>query len=1496
MYRVMILLLAILFVIGGFSNVFGICGDAASNDSSTNIIDITYLVYYIFKDGSAPATLSDGNVDNTCRINVADVVYLHEYLFEGGPAPSCTDTSACSYSTQVGYGIRIGSPPYDVYPGGDSIAVPIYITNASELYGISVGFHYESDDIEVTSVNTAGSVLPNGLFSEVLFRPTDNDVLIGWSYYYFVGSVLEAQSDGLLTTLNVKILAGGTDQTIPLDSAFVSPGGDFMFVTAAGSSIRPELEYPTISEYSDVTFTDIAVSAGVDMPTNEDYVQFVDYNGDNLLDIYQHGTLLRNNGDSTFSDVTSSSGIDAPDYTSGAWADYDNDGYIDAAISKNGETNCIRLYHNDGDGTFTNVTSSAQINMPGLEVNWVDYNNDGFVDLFSSNAPGGVSDGVLSLWKNNGDGTFSDMTTTAGLDSSIDVSASSFFDHNNDSYQDLVVSAFHNTSRIFENNGDGTFTDKTGDYGLGEIRTQGITFGDFNFDGWLDYFVGIYSDTYSRMYRNDAGSGYTDVTSDFNVIGPTGDVIRVVNFADFNNDSYLDIYESNYNSGDPSILFLYDFGIDEFYRAEDSAGVANTSNRKASHAIGDFDNDGDLDILAEGQPGDANRLYSNNLYPDNSTQHWIGFRLSGTISNRSAIGARVMVYCDSVQMREINTGGGWSQNQLWPHFGIGEKTTIDSVRILWPSGEVDRLFNPAIDQYHAVTEGTYAHTAWHVATTGSDLTGDGSEGNPYETIEHAIDQSADGDTVLVHEGTYIERLSINKDILVTSEYILTGQLTSVQNTVIDGNQEYDALITLREGAEFNELRGFTITGCLADTFDIPDIIEELYPITAYPNSKITRNIITNNRTKTNGVLAIFACGTEIAPVYIDSNIIYGNEQYDVTDDMCFCPVIEFGDPGECYGRISNNIIYNNTTKFGGAINSPSGYPEITHNTIVANVFDETGCDLGGIPVGAITTGWLDEAGKTMTIRNNIIAGNNNLYGICIQDAAPLATLDIDCNDIYDNELGAYCSPFGGDNDVFADPNFCDTANGDYHIRYGSPCAPVNNACGELIGALNYGGAVVVGNLDNDGRGSFRWAIDSVNTNAGCDTILFTMEGAVALTSSLPTVTDNETVILGNSAPGGDGSVVLNGSGFGKTLNSGIVLASSGNSIEGLTIAGFAGNGIEVTGAGSVNNTITNNLIYDNGGLGIDLNDDGVTLNDAGDVDTGPNDLLNFPEFDSAYITPDTTFMLYGRAPANAIIELYAAHPGGDSLKPEDGSGYGEAWQYVGCDTADGTGDFIYEVGTDIPQFSEITATATDVTGNTSEFAENIELTPAPLIIVGYSPINLQIFDPVGDSIGKTPDGTDFQSIDPASYTEITNDSVHIDYPLPGDYEIIVVPENGAPPDAVYSIGIRLDGSLQCIVIEDAEVPADGQADTLGYEVMECYHYLNGDATRDDALNLLDILHLIEYIYGSPPGPVPYPAGSGDANCDLALNLLDILYLIDHLYGNPLGPPPCDLTQ
>ncbi len=424
------------------------------------------------------------------------------------------------------------------------------------------------------------------------------------------------------------------------------------------------------------------------------------------------------------------------------------------------------------------------------------------------------------------------------------------------------------------------------------------------------------------------------------------------------------------------------------------------------------------------------------------------------------------------------------------------------------------------------------------------------------------------------------------------------------------------------------------------------------------------------------------------------------------------------------------------------------------------------------------------------------------------------------------------------------------------------------------------------NTAASGIGSLAWAINIANTHPGPDTITFDISGTLALLGELPALTDSFTLIYGSTAPGGAHTFIIDGSGL--SIGNGLTIQNSNNLIEGLTIKGFPNCGIAVTGTTSVRNTISNNLIYGNGGLAIDLGADGVTLNDPGDLDIGPNNLLNYPEIDSIFMDPDSTFTVYGRASDSSRVEFFVAHPANDDSRPPDPSGHGEAYSYIGRNTCDNTGNFVFTVPKTAGQFSLITATATDVSGNTSEFGENVTLTPGPFIIVGYSPINLWVTDPNGYYIGKDANGNLSQTLFPATYEENPHDSINIPHPITGKYTIVVIAELGAPSGSVYSVGIRIDGSNECMENRNQPIPDPGTTDTSGYQVEEGYHYINGDASRNGAVNILDVTYIIMYLYKH--GPAPDPLLAGDANCNGLVNILDITFLINFLYRH--GPNPC----
>ena len=446
-----------------------------------------------------------------------------------------------------------------------------------------------------------------------------------------------------------------------------------------------------------------------------------------------------------------------------------------------------------------------------------------------------------------------------------------------------------------------------------------------------------------------------------------------------------------------------------------------------------------------------------------------------------------------------------------------------------------------------------------------------------------------------------------------------------------------------------------------------------------------------------------------------------------------------------------------------------------------------------------------------------------------------------------------------------------------------------NGAGDVCDGLIY-----VYNSDDSGPGSLRWALDIANSNPGRDTIYFDVSDTIIPTTSLPAVTDDSLLLDASTAPGGIHSVILDGSLVASS--DGLTIQSSSNIIKGLTITGFPGNGISVEGPTSTRNTLTNNRIFNNDGLAIDLGNDGVTTNDAGDGDSGPNDLLNFPEIDSVKSEMNMTYGVYGKAEPDSWVEIYQAHPASDALRPADPSGYGEASEYVGNVQASASGEFVFVVGPSVAPFSIMSCTATDLDGNTSELSENFRLLPKPLVIMAYgfmppmkwddrenlNVFNLRIEDPDGLWIYDTLN----IEIAGATYTNTPFDSIHIPNPVLGNYLIEITPEGGSPTGAMYAIIIRIDGTLQ-VVIDMGSIPQVGQTASATYTYAEGWDFINGDANADQDVNVGDAVFIINYVFNG--GPAPQPLLSGHANCSGDVNVGDAVYLINYIFKGGLAP-------
>ncbi|MEW5924103.1 MAG: FG-GAP-like repeat-containing protein [Candidatus Zixiibacteriota bacterium] len=449
----------------------------------------------------------------------------------------------------------------------------------------------------------------------------------------------------------------------------------------------------------------------------------------------------------------------------------------------------------------------------------------------------------------------------------------------------------------------------------------------------------------------------------------------------------------------------------------------------------------------------------------------------------------------------------------------------------------------------------------------------------------------------------------------------------------------------------------------------------------------------------------------------------------------------------------------------------------------------------------------------------------------------------------------------------------------------------------LFNQTIYNNVLMVTNPEDSGVGSLRRALDSANITPGIDSIEFIFHGTIMPLTPLPAINGTGPVLLQGSAFNGyPGNVTIDGSSL--TTGNGLEIHSSNNLVEGLIIKNFPENGIAVIGETARFNTIVSNRIYLNGLLGIDLGNDGVTVNDSGDSDSGPNDLLNYPVVDSLIKINDTTFIVYGQAEPDGDVTMYLVNSYIDTLALPDPSGHGEGSLILAEAEADLDGHWVISyagvLNWDMFKINYLTFLVTDTLGNTSEFSENIALANS-LQIIAHSPVNLWVTDPNGDFIGRDEFGNLYKTISDAEYPEAgpeENDVITIPGSVIGEYLIEVLAESGAAIDAKYAVGVRIKFSPECMLVVNAGIPEPGEKDSLYYNTVEGWHYLNGDADGSWTINLLDVTFLINYLYKG--GPSPEPLNSGDANCNLTVNILDVTYLINYLYKS--GSAPCALSQ
>ena len=490
------------------------------------------------------------------------------------------------------------------------------------------------------------------------------------------------------------------------------------------------------SVQSPVRFENIGASSGTDKMDIGRGSGWADYDGDGDLDVFAVGVnsphaLFRHKGDGTFTNVTVSAGLSN---SLGGWsalfADYDNDGDPDLYVTRNGWAGYVpnTLYRNNGDGTFMDVTQEAGTGDPSdsFTAAWADYDRDGFLDLYVANGVSSRHGSLNSLFHNNGDGTFTDVAISAGVFDGRHSIGCAWGDADNDGYPDLYVVNYGDDNGYYHNNGDGTFSDWTAKAGVAAPQYGFVTFFfDYDHDGDLDIFVSSWAsqmvdvirfymtgkpqgESRQKLFRNKGDGTFEDVTAQVGLEGTYG--AMGANFGDIDNNGYPEIYLGTggppLERYEPNVLFLNQ-GNGRFVDVTASSRTGDTCKGHGQTFV-DFDADGDLDIYSPcggAWPGDQqpNSFFRN----PGSPNHWLVVRARGVKSNRDAIGARVTLTVNgSRQVAEVTSGGGFgSTNSLELEFGLGKVTTVETLHIRWPSGQEQEFSDIATDQFLTLTEG-----------------------------------------------------------------------------------------------------------------------------------------------------------------------------------------------------------------------------------------------------------------------------------------------------------------------------------------------------------------------------------------------------------------------------------------------------------------------------------------------------------------------------------------------------------------------------------------------------------------------------------------------------------------------------------------------------------------------------------------------------------------------------------------------------------------------
>ncbi len=519
-----------------------------------------------------------------------------------------------------------------------------------------------------------------------------------------------------------------------------------------------------------------------------DFLQ-IKIDGQNACDVDLASVNLAYDPNSKFEkDNTAGLHLDNSETWSGSWGDYDNDGFDDLFVPTNDMSKGNLLYHNNGDGTFSKVLTGNIVTDLGTSISgaWGDYDNDGYLDLFVTNNV----DSKNKLYHNSGDGTFTSITNSPIVDKGIYSHSAAWGDYNKDGHLDLVVSDFHAThfNFLFKGDGEGGFIeDNSSVVSQSATSAVGLAWADYDNDGDLDLFIANTNNENNQLFRNDVGI-FTELTTG-PVVSDGGSSVGGV-WGDFDNDGDLDLFVTNSSDNEANMFYEND-GDGTFSKITSGAIVLEFSNSHGATWI-DYDNDGDLDLLVVNNQDKVNSLYSNNgdktftsvtnaiteetnnsygaawsdfdndgdydlfianinnefndffINEKGSCTNHIRIKLVGCNSNKAGVGAIVKVKAviagESIwQTKHISTQtsamGG--QNSIKLLFGLADATSIDSLIVKWPSGVITYMVSPSINQLHTINEdcGVKVCGIVYYDSNSDGIQNDGEMGIPNSKLE-----------------------------------------------------------------------------------------------------------------------------------------------------------------------------------------------------------------------------------------------------------------------------------------------------------------------------------------------------------------------------------------------------------------------------------------------------------------------------------------------------------------------------------------------------------------------------------------------------------------------------------------------------------------------------------------------------------------------------------------------------------------------------------------